>query len=158
MPTPDTQLTRSLRVAEPGRVDMKRATEVLTNLDWLGPGVDGPARDRGVRRVRTDLALPIFDHSGAGPILKAALVDLGLPERRRGLLLVEIGWQSASLAPLFPVFAGRLVVSQTGLVLDGRYVPPFGQIGLLIDAGILHLVARRTAEAFLARLAAQFEE
>jgi len=35
----------------------------------------------------------------------------------------------------------------------GRYAPPFGRFGLLIDQALLHLVATRTAHAFLGRVA-----
>jgi hypothetical protein len=42
-------------------------------------------------------------------------------------------------------------------LLDGLYSPPFGRLGLLIDRHILHVVAQRTAQAFLARLAAHME-
>jgi hypothetical protein len=61
------------------------------------------------------------------------------------------------MAPLFPVFAGHLRLTESSLVLEGRYAPPFGRLGLLIDERILHFVARRTAQAFLARLAAHIE-
>jgi hypothetical protein len=72
-------------------------------------------------------------------------------------VLVEIAWRSASLAPLFPVFAGRLSISANDIVLDGRYAPPFGKLGLLLEQALLHLVARRTASALVARLAKELE-
>jgi hypothetical protein len=43
------------------------------------------------------------------------------------------------------------------MVLEGRYAPPVGKLGLLLDQALLHLVARRTAGALVARLATQFE-
>ena len=70
---------------------------------------------------------------------------------------MAIGWQSDSVAPLFPVFAGRLTIRTDLLSLEGDYAPPLGRIGLLIDERILHFVARRTAQAFLARVAARLE-
>ena len=145
----DEDASVSLRVGRRARIDMARAIEALTNLDWLGAQVDGPAERDDLRRVSADLELAIRDGSAGGPIRKAALIDFGVPHALADGMLVEIGWQSASLAPLFPVLAGHVRITAVGLVLDGRYAPPFGRLGLLIDAGILHFAARRTADAFL---------
>jgi hypothetical protein len=149
--------TVTLRASRSGRFHITRSIEALTELGWLGPRVDEPDRIEGLRRVVADLELPILDGSGTGPIRKSALIDVGIPQVLPDLVLVDVGWQSASIAPLFPVFAGQLRITTRSLVIDGRYVPPFGRLGLAIDAGILHFVARRTAQAFLARLAARFE-
>ncbi len=151
------QASVPLRASHSCPIDITWALEALTDLDWFGAQVDGPPERTDLRRVSTDLELPIFDGSATGPIRKDALIDFGRPQARAGGILVEIAWQSASLAPLFPVFAGELRITPTSLLLDGRYVPPLGRLGLLIDEGILHVVARRTAGAFLARLATRFE-
>lgn len=78
---------------------------------------------------------------------------LGRPTRASfsslSLGVVEIAWQSASFAPLLPVFAGRLSISADDIVRDGRYAPPVGKLGLLLDQAPLHLVARRTAGGFV---------
>jgi hypothetical protein len=148
------QATVRLHVARGARVEMRRAIDALTDLDWLGPRLNGPAGREGLCRISTILELPIFDGSGPGPIRKTALVDIGIPVALAAPLVVQIGWQSDSLSPLFPVFEGHLRITATMLVLDGFYAPPFGRLGLLIDRHILHFVARRTAETFLARLAA----
>ena len=154
-PSDRTQPTVRLDVAHATPIDLVRAIDAFTDLGWLGPQVAGSAARTDLRRVRTDLELPILDGSGAGsgPIRKAALLDVGMPLEVDGSVLVEIGWQSATLAPLFPVFAGSLRVATSGLELEGYYVPPFGRVGLLIDDGVLGLIARRTAQALLARLA-----
>jgi hypothetical protein len=149
--------TVALHASRDARIDLTRAATALRSLDWFGPQIDGPAVRADLRRIRADLELPIIDGSATGPIRKSALIDIGLPRALNDVLLVEVGWQSASLAPLFPVFAGRLRVSEGRLDLDGWYVPPLGRLGLLIDAGILYLVARRAAQAFLTRLADQLE-
>jgi hypothetical protein len=154
---PDQQATVPLRASRGARIDLTRVIDTLTNLEWLGPTVTG-STDRGdLRRVRADLELPIFDGSAAGPIRKTALIDLGIPAMLGDAVVVEVGWQSDSMAPLFPVFAGQLRLTESSLVLEGRYAPPFGRLGLLIDERILHFVARRTAQAFLARLTSHIE-
>jgi hypothetical protein len=149
-------MTVPLRVRRPGSIDLERTILALTDLTWLGRLTDGPPDHPPLRRVATDLELPILDASSTGPVRKAAFIDLG-PARRVGdLLLVDIAWRSATLAPLFPVFAGQLCLSANDMVLDGRYAPPLGPLGLLLDRALLHLVARRTASALIARLAKGF--
>ena len=146
-----------LRVRRPGSIDLDRAILALSDLSWLGRPTDESPDHPQVRHVATDLDLPILDGSSAGPVRKAALIDFG-PTRQVGdQLLVEIAWRSASFAPLFPVFAGELSISADDIVLDGRYAPPLGTLGLLLDQALLHLVARRTAGALVARLAKEFE-
>ena len=150
-------VTVPLRVRRPGTVDLDRAILALSDLSWLGRPTDRPRDRPQLRHVATDLDLPILDGSSTGPVRKAAFIDLG-PARQVGdLILVEIAWRSASFAPLFPVFAGQLSVSANDIVLDGRYAPPVGRLGLLLDQALLHLVARRTADALVARLAMAFE-
>ncbi len=146
-----------LNVRRPGSIDLERAILALSDLSWLGRLTDGSPGYPHLRHVATDLDLPILDGSSRGPVQKAALIDLG-PARQRGdRVLVEIAWRSASFAPLFPVFAGQLEISANDIVLDGCYAPPLGTLGLLIDKALLHLVARRTANALVARLAKRFE-
>jgi hypothetical protein len=156
-PTASELTTVSLHVGQPRSVDLDRVIRALGDLSWLGRPIDGPADRPQLRRVMTVLDLPVLDGSSTGPVQKAALIDVG-PARRVGdLVLVEIAWRSASFAPLFPVFAGQLSISATGIVLDGRYAPPFGTLGLLLDQALLHFVARRTAGSLVTRLATAFQ-
>jgi hypothetical protein len=149
--------TIRLRVRRPGVFDLDRAILALGDLSWLGQPMDAPPDGSPRRYVATGLDLPILDGSARGSVRKAAFIDLG-PARRVGdLVFVEIAWRSASFAPLFPVFAGQLSISANVMVLEGRYAPPVGKLGLLLDQALLHLVARRTAGALVARLATQFE-
>ena len=149
--------TVPLRVRQSCPIDLNRVGLALGDLAWLGQPTDGPAERPQLRRVLTDLELPILDGSSAGPVRKAAFIDVG-PVRRVGdQLLVEIGWRSASFAPLFPVFSGQLSISHDEIVLDGRYAPPLGKLGVLLEQALLHLVARRTAGALVARVARQLQ-
>jgi hypothetical protein len=155
-PTACAAATVPLRVRRPGTIDLERAILALRDPSWLGRPTDGPPERRHLRRIAADLELPILDGSSAGPVRKAAFIDLG-PARQVGdLVLVEIAWRSASFAPLFPVFAGQLSISVSDIVLEGRYAPPSGKLGLLLDQALLHLVAGRTASALIARLAKEF--
>jgi hypothetical protein len=147
--------TVRLRAARAAQIDLPCILDALDDPSWLGRPLEAPLGHPGSRRIATDLELLILDGSGKGSVRKSALIDLGPAQRVDGSVVVDIGWRSASLAPLFPVFAGRLQVSATRLAIDGRYAPPFGKVGLVIDGALLHLVAHRTAQAFLGRLAAR---
>jgi hypothetical protein len=156
-PEPHDAPSVPLRVVHPASIDVAKAVAAFGDLSWLAPSVEWSDDGSGFRRVTVDLALPVLDRSGPGPVHKAAFVDLGPVDVVGDDVSLGIAWQSANLAPLFPVFAGRLEVRSDGLILDGRYLPPFGKLGLVIDRSLLHFVARRTAMALLSRLAARFD-
>jgi hypothetical protein len=136
-------------------LDPARARAAFADLGWLGRPVAAAPGSRW-RRIATDLELPVRDGSGPA-VRKAALIDVGAVRETRDGLHVPIAWRSASLAPLFPVFAGHLEITGSGLALSGRYAPPFGRVGLLIDQTLLQFVATRTAQALLARIARRLE-
>ena len=137
------------------QIDLRCILAALDDLSWLGRPLEAPLGHPAPRRIATDLELPILDGSGKGSVRKSALIDLGPAQRVDGSILVDIAWRPASFAPLFPVFAGHLQINADRLALDGRCAPASGKLGLLIDGALLHLVARRTAQAFLGRLAAR---
>jgi hypothetical protein len=124
----------------------------FTDLSWMGTAVDS-ARP-GTRRFLTDLSLPIREHSPQVMFRKAAFVDVGLAKATPTGCEVDIGWRSASLAPLFPVFAGRLVLSGSEVTLEGLYAPPGGQIGAALDHAFFNIAARGTARWFLEQVEA----
>ena len=141
----------ALHVVHDAAIDVERARAAFDDPSWLGQAAgDGPGD--GWRRIATDLELPVLDGSGPA-VRKSAIVDIG-DVRDTGIgLSVPIAWSSASFTPLFPVFAGQLEIKKTGLVLTGRYAPPFGRMGVLIDRALLHFVATRSANALLATIA-----
>jgi hypothetical protein len=140
-----------------GSVDLGRAVAALSELAWLGPQVAAPEDHADLRRIATALELPIRDGSATGPVRQATFIDVGQAQLIGDHILVEIAWQAATFAPLFPIFAGELRISIGEIVLDGRYAPPLGALGLLLDKTLLHFVARRTASALLERFARGFE-
>jgi hypothetical protein len=147
--------TVSLRVRRAGTVDADRVCGALADPAWLGQPVDAAEAPPAMRRFLTDLVLPLPPDGRLLAFRKAAFVDLGGPERSAsGGCTVEIGWRSASLAPLFPVFAGRLRIDADGLVIDGRYAPPGGALGRAADRMLLHTAANGTARWFLGHLLA----
>jgi hypothetical protein len=133
-----------LRLVQPAVIDMTRAVPLLGDeaAGWLGTPV--PAARAGCHRFLTDLSLPIRDHAPTIVFRKAAFVDLGSVSRTAEGCQIEIAWQSSSMAPLFPVFSGRLT-------LEGYYAPPGGEFGAALDKAFLGIAARGTARWFLER-------
>jgi hypothetical protein len=119
----------------------------FTDPSWMGTAVESSRP--GTRRFLTDLSLPIRDRSPQVLFRKAAFVDVGVVKVTPAGCEVEISWQSSSLAPLFPVFAGRLVLAGNEVTLEGFYAPPGGQIGAALDHAFLSIAARGTARWFL---------
>jgi hypothetical protein len=141
-----------LQLTHAARVDLDRVPEALGSptAPWLGE----PAPDTapGVRRFLCDLEL----HAGGSEravFRKSALVTLGEPVRDGAAWVVPIEWRAATLAPLFPVFVGRLRVARGVVELDGSYAPPGGRLGYVLDAALLGVGARGTGHWFLRRIA-----
>jgi hypothetical protein len=140
-----------LLVVEPyfGSADAVRAA-IERASSWLGAAVDdGPP---GMKRHVTDLRLRMGDQPGRATFRKAAFVDLGRIRRIGGAYEVEISWRAATLAPLFPVFSGKLAIADGELRLEGWYAPPGGPIGFVADRALLKVAARGTGRWFLDEL------
>lgn len=145
----------SLHAHRPGPIDVARCEAVLGDGHWLGEGGDAGAAPTGTTRFVTDLQLPLPPDGRVLRLRKAAFVDIGPIVRAGGGFDVEIAWRSATLAPMFPVFAGRLCVRTSGLTIEGHYAPPGGALGRAADRMLLHTAAGATARWFLAHLADQ---
>ena len=154
--TGDSHIT-PLRLAQAASIDVERARALLDGdaSTWLG--TPAPAPNAWTHRFLTDLSLPIRDHAPNLTFKKAAFVDLGAVTGTADTCEVEIGWRSSSLAPLFPVFAGKLVLTTAELTLEGYYAPPGGDIGAVLDKAFLNIAARGTARWFLDKVAAELE-
>jgi hypothetical protein len=142
-----------LRLVQPATVDVARTRTLFADhgTAWLGTEV--AATRPGFRRYLTDLTLPIREHAPSLVFRKAAFVDVGEIRQTADGCDIEIGWQSSSLAPLFPVFAGRLTLTPSELRLEGYYAPPGGDLGAVLDKAFLGIAARGTARWFLERAA-----
>jgi hypothetical protein len=118
---------------------------------WLGQRVTTDEPGSG-RRYLTDLRLRIGDQPGRATFHKAAYVDLGRVRRIGEREEVEVSWRAATLAPLFPVFSGKLTFGGDELRLEGWYAPPGGAIGFVADRALLKIAARGTGRWFLDEL------
>jgi hypothetical protein len=147
-----------LRVARSGPIDVERALTVLEleEIPWLGARVPSPAGDAARRRFHTDLRLPLRADGHEVVLSKAAYVDLGPVHSTEDGCEVEVGWMASSLAPLFPVFAGRLILDARSVRLEGYYAPPGGRLGRAVDRALLGVAARGTARWFVETVADAF--
>jgi hypothetical protein len=155
MPAPEELLPEpfelvKLDVVLRARVDLQRVPAVFgPDADWLGERLADETV--GTRRFACDLALWV------GPdrrvtFRKSAIVGLGSPVRDDDGWVVAVEWRAASRAPLFPVFVGHLRLRKERLELDGRYAPPGGKIGYVLDWALLHIAARGTGRWFLEKV------
>jgi len=151
-----------LTASVPARVSRRRALAVLGvqgRTAWLGDEMEvGDAKaggDANRDRYLVDLELRVGDQTPRISFRKAAFVDIGRPRaRQHEPIEVEISWQAAGLAPLFPVFSGKLAWAKGELSLDGYYAPPGGGIGIIADRLLLNVAARGTARLLLEKVAA----
>jgi hypothetical protein len=117
---------------------------------WLGPEVrQSPP---GMRRHQADLKLRVSEDPSLVTFGKAAYVDIG-PVRWLGHdWEAEVSWRASTLAPLFPVFSGSIVVRNGEMTLSGWYAPPGGTVGRVADKALLHLAAEGTARWLLSEM------
>ena len=148
------ELVVRLQLHHPEAIDLERVPQVLgpSASTWLGE--ETPGAPPGMRSFLCDLELRA---GGRGPTLfrKAAVVSLAEPARTPDGWVAPIEWRAASLTPLFPVFAGQLQLGAHGIRLDGRYAPPGGRMGYVLDVALLGAAARQTGRWFLRRLAGE---
>jgi hypothetical protein len=102
-----------------------------------------------MRRHQADLRLQVSDKPSFAIFSKAAFVDFGPILPTNDGWEVEVGWRASSMAPLFPVFSGRIVARGNELSLSGWYAPPGGTLGRVTDRVLLHIAASRTARWLL---------
>ncbi len=129
-------------------MDLERVPRQLEASAWLGEEID---RDEsGMRRLLSDLVLGVGSER---PIAfrKSMLIALGQPRHDADGWTVPIEWQAATLTPLFPVFVGEVRIGQERVTIEGRYAPPFGVIGAVLDRALLGIAARGTAKVILGR-------
>jgi hypothetical protein len=146
-----------LTASVPAKVSRRRAISVLGPEGrgaWLGEAVEpGDTTER--YRYLVDLELRVGEQTPRITFRKAAYVDIG-PVRagQREPIEVQISWRAAGMAPLFPVFSGRLRWADGELALDGYYAPPGGGLGMVADRLLLNVAARGTARLLLEKIAA----
>jgi hypothetical protein len=95
----------------------------------------------------------------AGPLRRRVTVSFGsnVDETEPGRPHEQLSVRWSAHSPFIPDFAGclrfRIAGQETRLVLEGKYVPPGGWLGIVFDAAIGRRIAQATADALLARIA-----
>jgi hypothetical protein len=142
-----------LRLLEETVVDPDSVPQVLGSQEarWLGEAT--PSHDPSLRSFLCDLELHAGG-SGRALFRKAAIVSFGMPSRDGERWVAHIEWRAATMTALFPVFAGQLRIESDRIELDGRYAPPAGRIGYMLDTALVGAAARQTGRWFLRELAA----
>jgi hypothetical protein len=148
----------TLRVHRAGTLDVGRLAALFADAGWLGQPVAMPGLEPGTTRYLTDLVLPLPPDGRLLSLRKAAFVDVGSVIPVDDGIDVPIAWRSAGLAPMFPVFAGRLQARPSGLTIDGHYAPPGGIVGRAADRVLLHTAARGTARWLLGFVAGHLRD
>lgn len=142
----------ALHVELPARIDLDRVAVAFTSdTDWLGEPV--PSATSDTRFLACDLELRVLPDRRT-TFRKSAVVGLGEPVPDRRGWTVPIEWRAATHAPLFPVFAGHLRLTDRRLELDGQYLPPGGTVGYVLDRVLLHIAANGTGHWFLEKVIA----
>jgi hypothetical protein len=152
----DAIATSSLDVSAPAPFTAERVSVTLgeERERWLGDAVaPGPevSVPPGMTRYLLDLQLQVGERAPVLTFRKAAYVDVGPLVSDGRTASLEISWRAATMAPLFPVFSGRLAWKDGTLHLRGVYAPPGGGVGLIADRLLLNVAARGTARWLLGR-------
>jgi hypothetical protein len=115
---------------------------------WL-PGIAEGAEDRG-ERLLVDVGFPASDRR----VAKSVEIELGNPYRSPGKVLLPLTWRATRTEGLFPILEADMEIAglgadRTQLSLSGRYRPPLGALGRVLDRALLHRVAEATVKDFL---------
>ncbi len=103
-------------------------------------------------------------HVQLGPIdlgAEIAITMLGIEQERPGdkpVTRLNFGWAAAKHPGLFPAMAATLSIfalspTETQLELAGRYTPPMGPLGKVLDAALGHRLAEGSVNRFIQEIA-----
>ena len=108
------------------------------------------------------LFLTVSATGGEMTVHKRVQVDLGDAYSRGEGVVVPLSWWAAGAERLFPTLDADLEIMPMGpnqvmLTLMGRYEPPLGAMGRVVNRLVLHRVAEACVRNFLHRAAANLE-
>jgi Rrf2 family protein len=154
------------RVAEPTvavfdnvQVELGASTvagRLRTSGSWLARHVSAASAAGEAVRMRVGPGGPAW-------LGKTVGVHLGPVHDAGGTLVIPLSWEATGPSALFPRLEGELRVvpvdpDRSELSLAGRYRPPLGRAGLVLDEVLLVHVARATVRSFLRHVAWALEE
>lgn len=123
---------------------------------WLVPHLEGALAEGEAVRIRIGPGGPAW-------LGKTVAVRLGAPVGEDEDLAIPLAWEATGPTGLFPRLEGELHLvaldpDRSELRLVGRYRPPLGRAGQVLDEALLARIARATVRSFLRRLARALEE
>ncbi|MHB1503740.1 MAG: hypothetical protein ACYCTL_06600 [Acidimicrobiales bacterium] len=140
-------------------VPFDQAARVLAEGDdaWLDSLAGAAVDEEGEHLLNVGLT-----DGGIGPS-KTVRVTTARPTWVGGELMVPVVWSATGVTWLFPVLDVNLVLGTMGnncsqLAIEGRYDPPLGVAGRILDRSMLHRVAEATIRCFLVKLARSIGE
>jgi hypothetical protein len=113
--------------------------------------------EKGVRGGQ-ELRLRLAPRDAAFPLpSKRVRVDLERPYRRGDGWVLPFHWAATVVPAMFPAMEAELTVAPLGntearLTFSGRYQPPLGAVGQVVDTVLLHRVVERSVRSFLVAL------
>jgi Rrf2 family protein len=130
------------------------AARLRAGGSWLPSHVDAASAE--AIRVRVGPGGPAW-------FGKTVAVHLGEPDGTDAALVIPLTWEATGPTGLFPRLEGELRLSELDperaeLALSGRYRPPLGRAGHVLDETLLAHVAGATVRSFLRRVARTLEE
>ncbi|HXW87660.1 MAG TPA: Rrf2 family transcriptional regulator [Streptosporangiaceae bacterium] len=130
------------------------AARLSAGTSWLTTHAE--ACDEEEARIRVGPGSP-------GWLGKTIAVHLGEPADVEGMLVIPFIWESAGPAGIFPRFEGemRLIAldpDRSEFCLSGRYRPPAGRPGQVLNDALLTRIAKATVRSFLRRTARGLEQ
>jgi Rrf2 family protein len=132
------------------------AKRLRAENSWLVPHVEAAHSEEEKVLVR-------IGPGGPSWLGKVVAVDFATPRGIDDDLVIPVSWEATGPTGLFPRFKGELHVSavdpdRTELSLSGRYRPPLGRAGHVLDEAVLARVAHATIRSLLRRMARVLEE
>lgn len=156
-----TRRRAALTVAVVDSVQVERAVRVVAARlraggSWLASHIEAASADGEATRVRVGPGGPAW-------LGKTVAVNLGEPKGTDEALVIPLTWRATGPTGLFPRLDAELRLraldpERAELALSGRYRPPLGRAGQVLDETLLTHVARATVRSFLRRVAQALEE
>lgn len=117
---------------------------------WV-PGIADGAEMRG-ERLLVDVGFPAAGRDRR--VAKSVEIELGPAYRIPSKAVLPLTWKATGAEGLFPVLEAdvelaALGAERTQLSISGRYRPPLGAVGRVLDRALLHRVAEATLKDFL---------
>lgn len=136
------------------------AARMQAGSDWLVPHLEAASAAGEALRLRVGPGGPAW-------LGKTVVVRLGEARSRVDGFVLPITWEATGPSSLFPRFDGSVRVApgepveegaaRSELSVVGRYRPPLGAAGHMLDEALLAHVARATVRTLLRRVATALE-